>query len=42
MTMAAGASGAYLRRYFVSSEAKTGSATPRPIVPPKNLKKKEI
>lgn len=39
MTTTAGASGAYLRRYLVSSDAKIGSAIPRPIVPPKNLEK---
>ena len=39
LTIATGAVGAYLARYLDNSDAKTGSAMPRPIVPPRNLRK---
>ena len=39
MMIATGAVGAYLARYLDNSDAKTGSAMPRPIVPPRNLRK---
>ena len=37
--IATGMVGAYLVRYLDNSDAKTGSAMPRPIVPPKNFRK---
>jgi len=40
LTTAAGARGAYWRRYFESPEAKTGSATPS-YCPPRNLKEQK-
>ena len=39
LTIATGAVGAYLARYLDNSDVKTGSAMPRPIVPPRNFRK---
>ena len=39
MTIATGVVSRYLVRYLDNSDAKTGSAMSRPIVPPRNFRK---